>query len=369
MDEENELGMNLFLGDDYFDDDENLDQDPPVNESLDLEDVQDEDKEIKEETDEDENLEDVDGDTEDEDTDDKTDVNSSPPIYKSFASVLVEEGVLTSVDSSKLENVKTIQDVADLISEEIKSKELKDLTILQREAVEAFRSGVDVETFQRQKQTENQLDSITEDILIENEDLRKQLIFQDFVNQGFSEQKATRLTTRSFEADDDIEDAKEALENMKVGVKERFNEQVEFEKNQRIQQSKQKEEQQELIKKTILETEEPLKGIKLNQVARKQVLDTMMNPVSKNPSTNIEENALMKDQRENKDFAQRLYTVYSLSKGFTDFSYFGKKERSKTINELEKALKNNQHITTGGDPSFLDDANSSDFEIGDKLVF
>ena len=369
MDEE--LGMNVFdLGDDFYD--ENNIVDAPDNEGViqDTENALDAD-DIQEEPNEEEIPDGVVGDdTEDEESDENSDdTTSSPPLYKSLASYLQTEGVLTSVDSSKLEKVETIQDLADLIADEVKSKELSDLTDLQKQAVEAFRSGIDVEAFQKQKTVENNLDSITEDVINSDQELRSQLIYQDFINQGFSEQKAQRFTDLSIQADNDIDDAKEALENIKKGVKEKFEEEQKFKVSQKQKEQEEYNASQKLIEKTILETEEPLKGIKVNETVRKQILTTMMNPVSKNPNTGINENQLMKDQRENKDFSLRLYAAYALSKGFTDFSYFGKKERTNEIKNIEKALKNNQHVLQGGDASFLDDPNASDFEIGDKILY
>ena len=90
-----------------------------------------------------------------------------------------------------------------------------------------------------------------------------------------------------------------------------------------IQQSKQLIQQGTIkIKKQNLETEKPFKGLKINDNSRKKVLDTKFIPISKNPITGAEENALMRDQREDEDFSRKLYTVYTLTNGFKDFSYF-----------------------------------------------
>jgi hypothetical protein len=362
---EEELGMiNFDLGDEFYEEDSNPNQNEDDNIVVNT-------NEIIEELDEGNNLDEVvEDDTEDdEDIDENNDDTSSPPLYKSLASYLQTEGVLTSVDSSKLEKVETIEALAELINEEADARVLRNFTPLQQEAIEAFKNGVDVETFKQQKIVENNLDSITEDIINSDQELRSQLIYQDFINQGFSEQKAQRLTDRSVQADDDIEDAKEALENIKKGVKDRYVEEQTYKSTQKQKEQDDYVASQKLIEKNILETEEPLKGIKLNETARKQILTTMMNPVGKNPVTGVDENQLMKDQRENKDFSQKLYTVYTLSKGFTDFSYFGKKEKANEIKNIEKALKNNQHVLQGGDASFLDDPNASDFEIGNKILY
>ena len=49
--------------------------------------------------------------------------------------------------------------------------------------------------------------------------------------------------------------------------------------------------------------------------------------------------------------------------------YLNKDIVIKNIQDIEKALKNNQHVLQGGDASFLDDPNASDFEIGDKILY
>jgi galactitol-specific phosphotransferase system IIB component len=369
---EEELGMNLFLGDEFYDEQDDSLLDPNdnnevvVTDELDNEDIQNNDELV-----EDNNPEGVDEDDTDDGNDahEDTDVSSSPPLYKSLASVLHEQGVLTSVDSSKLEEVKTVQDLADLITAEVKAKELSDLTDLQRKAVEAYRSGIDVETFQQHAKATESLDAITAEELNSNQELRQQLIYQDLINQGFSEQKAERLTQRSIESDDDVEDAREALDNIRKGVKERFEQEVKYNNEVKAKAAEDQAKLQKQLEKRILETEEPFKGIKVNEITRKQILSTMMDPISKNPTTGVEENALMKDQRESEDFTQRLYAAYTLTKGFKDFSYFGKTERSKATSELEKALKNNQHIIAGGSETHLDDTNASDYDIGDTLVF
>lgn len=359
---EDNYGMNLFLDDEFFED-ENLEGLDPGNPG--------EDPVIEnEEIDEDENQDEVVEDTEDEDEPGQNDdTTSSPPLYKSLASHLYDKGILASVDSSKIESVKTPEDLEALVVEQMKANELKDLTPAQREAVEAFRDGVSVETFRQQKEVEFELESITDEAIENDESLRRQIIHQGFINKGYTEDKALKLTNRSFEVGEDLQDSKESLEDIKLSVKERFEQQKEYEKTVKIKNEEEKKKERETLESLILKTEEPFKGVKVNEVVRKKILETMFVPVGKNPVTGEDENALMKDQRENKDFSQKLYSVYALTKGFTDFSVFGKQEKTKTINELERALKNNQHVLTGGEPSFVDDPNASDYDIGDKLVF
>jgi len=358
---EENYGMNLFLDDEFFEDENLEDQNQEADEQSD---------ENIEEIDEDVNQDEVVEDTEEEDDQSQNDdTTSSPPLYKSLASHLYDKGILASVDSSKIESVKTPEDLEALVVEQMKINEFKDLTDIQKEALEAFREGVSVDTFKQQKEIESELNNITDNAIENDELLRRQIIHQGFINKGYSEEKAVKLTNRSFEVGEDLQDSKESLEDLKLNVKERFEQQKEYEKTVKIKNEEAKQKERENLEALILKTEEPIKGVKVNEVVRKKILETMFTPIGKNPITGEDENALMKDQRENKNFSQKLYTVYAMTKGFTDFSIFGKQEKAKMKNELERALKNNQHVLTGGEATHLDDPNATDYDIGDKLIF
>ena len=63
------------------------------------------------------------------------------------------------------------------------------------------------------------LNEVSEDKLkeetTEGEELRKRLIYQDYINRGFSQERATKEVKRSIDSGNDIEDAKEALNSNK----------------------------------------------------------------------------------------------------------------------------------------------------------
>jgi hypothetical protein len=75
--------------------------------------------------------------------------------------------------------------------------------------------GVEPDEVRKYESTINYLQGITEDVIADEtskgETLRKQLIFQDFLNRGYSKERATREVKKSFDSGSDIEDAKEAL--------------------------------------------------------------------------------------------------------------------------------------------------------------
>lgn len=308
--------------------------------------------------------------TEDEDDPSKDgDEAASPDLYKSFATVLQEKGVFTSVEPSKLDEIKDVEGLVSLVKEEISRHELEGLTDLQKQAIEAYREGVPVKMFDEQVKVENQLDSISEERIEEEEDLRRTLIFQEYKSKGYSEQKAEKLTNRSFDLNEDLEDAKSALDSLKASAKAEF--EVEKQKIADLQaaESAKATKEQEDLKNKIFNTNEVIKGYDISEIAKKKIYDDMMTPVSVNPENNKQENSLMKYQRENpQDFSHKLYYLFSVTNGFSDFSYFANKERSSSVNKLESAIRNSTHVKGGGDPSFLDDVNSSFLDIGDELV-
>lgn len=378
MEGDRNLGMELFdldLNDLNIDDEVQNREDDDLNLD-DQDDSQDDDDKDQggdgDDSDKDDDQEDVadkDKDTDEEDDPDSDDDASttSPDLYKSLVNVLAEEGVLTEVAEDK--EIKSVNDVIDLIKGEISRQEFADLNDLQREAVEAYRAGIPVEKFNKQKEIEFQLEGITDEVIAEDENLRKQLIFQEFKLKGFSDDKAQKLTERSFNADEDIEDAKSALQSLKTNLKERFNEEKEALEQEKLAKIEREKNQQKTIKEKVFKTDEIIKGYKINEGLKKKIYSEIYNPTNINPHNGKRENNLMKYQRENpEEFMHKLYYLFTVTKGFEDFEYFQNKEKTKGVRDLEDALKRSSHVRGGGDPSFLDDKDSFDFEIGDELI-
>jgi hypothetical protein len=70
------------------------------------------------------------------------------------------------------------------------------------------------------------LESLTEEDLADEsekgETLRKNLIYQDFVNRGYSKERAAKEVQKSLKGGTDIEDAKEALSSNKEFFQEQY---------------------------------------------------------------------------------------------------------------------------------------------------
>lgn len=375
MGEEDNLGMELFGLDVDFEDasaEEEIQDEENTEEEQHSEDTNDTADDNVDETTEESEEEDSEivaeeeENTEEEDTEsDDDDSNNSPNLYKSLTNILAEEGVLTEVTK----DVKNVDELVEAIKGEIKKQEFSDLNDLQREAIEAYRAGIPVERFNRQKEVEQRLDNINEEVIKADPALRRQLIYQEFKLNGFSDEKAERFTKRSFDTDGDIEDAIGALTTLKGDIRQKFLQEQEDIKEGEKERTLQEEKRQEKIKKQILETDEVFKGYKLNEGLKKKIYSEIYNPTGTNPDTGKKENELMKYQREQpEDFMHKLYYFWTATDGFKDLNYFKNKERTNGVKELEQALRESTHVSGGGSPSFVDDKNSYSFDIGEELV-
>ena len=117
---------------------------------------------------------------------------TSPNFYSSIANALRDDGIFTDLEDEQVNSVKTPADLRALIENQIKSG----FDERQRRIDEALDLGIEPSVIKQYEQTLKYLDSIDESsITDESEDgekLRKQLIYRDFLNRGFSESRAQR---------------------------------------------------------------------------------------------------------------------------------------------------------------------------------
>jgi hypothetical protein len=148
-------------------------------------------------------------------TSDKGGTSPKTNFYSSIASALKDEGILPDLDDEIVTNVKTPEDFAEAIEKQIQAK----FDARQKRIDDALNANVEPDEIRQYETTLNYLDSIKEDHISEEtekgEELRKRLIYQDFINRGYSKERASREVKKSFDSGTDIEDAKEALESNK----------------------------------------------------------------------------------------------------------------------------------------------------------
>ena len=296
------------------------------------------------------------------------DEQSSPQLYSTLASTLVEQGVLTSVDESSLKDIKSVDEFVEVMKSQIKAQEFADLTDTQKEILTGIREGASEDTVSRFKNAMTQLDAISNEMIESNEAVQKDLVYQDYLSKGFSKEKASMMVDRIAKLGVLKDDAAEAHTNLKKLVKERYDASKAADIENASKEDLKAEQDAEKLRKAILEANK-IMDVEVPEVTRKEVYAEMMKHVSINPVTKKPENALMKYQRENPtEFSQKLYYLWKATNGFQNTEHFGNKKASRTVKDLERAIKQSTHVAGGGDPSYSDDINTSLLDIDDIVL-
>ena len=279
---------------------------------------------------------------------------SSPKnnFYSSIAKAFAEEGIFPDLDDESASKIKTPDEFRDLIEDRIKSE----LDERQKRVDEALNAGVERSDIRKYENTISYLDSIKDETITseneEGEKLRKQLIYQDFVNRGYSQERATREVKKSFDAGTDIEDAKEALKSNLEFFQGQYDNLIEEAKAEEEKEIKQRKEQAEKLKKSILEDKEVFGELSIDKKTRQKIFDNISKPIYKDPNTGQIFTALQKYEMENRtDFLKNVSLVFTLTDGFKNLDGLikgkVKKEVKKGIRELENVLNNTARTSDG----------------------
>lgn len=294
-----------------------------------------------------------------EDTTSKEETGTSPKtnFYSSIASALKEEGILSALDEETLSKIQTPEDFAEAMENELKAK----LDERQKRIDEALQVGVEPDEVRKYEGTINYLNTITEDAISDEsangEKLRKQLIFQDFLNRGFSKERAQRETQKSFNSGSDVEDAKEALASNKEYFQQEYEDLIaEARAEGEAEKARTKKEAEEL-KKSILDEKEIFKGLELDKTTREKVYNSISKPVYKDPETGQYLTAIQKYERDNRqDFLKKIGLLFTMTDGFTNLDKLVKptatKQVKKSLRELEHTI-NTTRRNTDGSLSFI----------------
>ena len=133
--------------------------------------------------------------------------------YSSIANAMAEDGIFPNLDEETVGKADSAEALSDLIEAEVNAR----LDEKQQRVAKALENGVEPDSIRMYEGTLNRLHSIKDaDITAETpeaEQLRYQLITQDYLNNGYSREKADKMARRSIDAGNDIEDAKEALQS------------------------------------------------------------------------------------------------------------------------------------------------------------
>lgn len=290
---------------------------------------------------------------EEEDTQSEKDKGTSPKtnFYSSIASALKEEGIFPDLDDDTLNGIKTPEDFAEAVEKTVQAR----LDERQKRIDAALQADVEPDEVRRYEQTLANLDAIKEEYITDEtekgEKLRKNLIYQDFRNRGYSEARAKREVEKSFNAGTDIEDAKEALESNREYFSTQYQDLIkEAQEEAKKEQRKIKEEAAQL-KKSMLEDKEVFTGITLDKTTRQKAFDNITKPVFKTEDGEYL-TAIQKYEMDNPvEFRKYLSVLFTMTDGFKNIDGLVKgkvkKEVKQSLRELEHKLSSTTRNSSG----------------------
>lgn len=277
---------------------------------------------------------------------------TSPNFYSSIAKTFAEDGVFQDLNDEALSKVNDAESFIDLMEKQIQSK----LDEKQRRIDEALNAGIEPTQVQKFESNMKVLNSITDEAISEEgekgENLRKNIIYEDYIQKGFSKERAIKAVERSITAGTDIEDAKEALQSCKDQVTKAYNDAVKEAKEEKANEEKELREQAEALKKSILSDKKPFGDLELDKNTRQRVFDAISKPVFTDPETGDKLTAIQKFEADNhNDFMKYVGLTYVLTDGFKSLDGLVKskvkKEIGKGLKELEHTLNNTARNSNG----------------------
>jgi hypothetical protein len=298
------------------------------------------------------------------DTDDKAPANletqhdetSDAPFTVIFARDLVKQGLLSSFDEDKfLEDSKTLGDaeaLRSLIRNEIDTNleaAKSDLDAGYQEYLRLMTGGVPQETAGSLIELKTRFDKINVADLEkeDNTDLRKQILTDYFkLTTSMSDKKIEKLVQTSVDLGEDIDDAKEYLNNLKGLVKEQITAEEEQAKEQTRLQEEEDRRRIEILKDDINATGEIIAGVAINKQTKNQMFEAITKPVqdSKGRTTNA---IWAKRAEDPMFFDERLAYLYAT--GFFEkgkpWNKVAQVKTTKEISDLEKALAKQKNTT------------------------
>ena len=285
-------------------------------------------------------------------TPDRSGTSPKTNFYSSIASALKEDGIFQNLDNDKAKEIKDAESFAQAMRDEVTAQ----LDERQKRIDEALNAGIEPSEIQKYERTLNYLDSIKDENISDEseqgEQLRRQLIYNDFINRGYSKERAQREVKKSFDAGTDIEDAKESLKSNKEFFKNSYDSIVEEAKKAEEKEVEERKKDAETLKKNILEEEKVFGELQIDKATRQKVFDNISKPVYKDPETGELFTALQKYEMDNRlDFLKNVGLIYTLTDGFKNLDGLikgkVKKEVRKGLRELETTINNTARTSDG----------------------
>lgn len=284
--------------------------------------------------------------------DDSGGASPNENFYSSIADAMAEDGAFPNLDEETIKNATDAESFSKLFDMEVEAR----LDDAQKRIKKALENGVEPSDIRKYEGTIDFLSKVTEQQIAaedeRGEQLRKNLIYQDFLNKGMSPEKAQKLTERSIDQGNDVEDAKDALQSNMDYFQKEYGKLLKEAQEEAEEEAKERQKQTEKLKDSIMKDKTLMGDLEISADLRKKTLENISKPVYRDPETGEYLTALQKYQMENKaDFLKYVGLFMTLTNGFKDFESFMKgkvkQAEKKGLKKLEQTLNGTRRNTDG----------------------
>lgn len=286
-------------------------------------------------------------------TDEESDGTSpNDNFYSSIANALAVDGIFPNLDDETVKKAVDAETFSDLIEAEVNAR----FDEKQQRISKALENGVEPTDIKKYESTLDYINKITDAAIAEEsekgEQLRYNLIYQDFLNKGMSADKAKKYTDRTINAGTDVEDAKEALQSNKEYFSGEYNRLLQEAQQQADEDKAERSKQAKQLQTSLLKDKNLFGDMEISNDVRKKAFETVSKPVYRDPETGDYLTALQKYEIEHRaDFLKYTGLIFAMTNGFKDFDSFAKgkvkKEMRKGLRDLEKTLNNTSRSKDG----------------------
>ena len=274
--------------------------------------------------------------------------------FSSFAQALKGDGLFQFLDDEAVSKIVDAETFGEAFQNEIDAR-LDEET---RRYKEAIQNGMSPSVIAQYQNTIQRLENITDEQIDSDDEqganLRRTLLFRDFINRGFSEERAKKQVERIVSSGTDKDDAKDALESIKEYFKDKYQEQLDLNKQEAEAERQKVKREAEEFRKAVLEKDKLFEDIPIDKPTRKRAYEAMTRIVKTNEEGEQLTAVQLYADEHPVEFRTALGIVWALTDGFTKMGNLLQKSVNKKVNknlqEIESRLRNQGH--QGGSLSF-----------------
>lgn len=284
---------------------------------------------------------------------------SSSDLYSSLASFVYEQGLLPSMSADGLKDIKDV----DAFTKALRTEQEAQSKVL----LDEYIRSLDINSIGESRSIIDNVSQFDENYLKDNLHIAKELIKEDFKNQGLNENQISRIINKLVDLGDEdlVNEALTSKDSLIEIQRQNIETQKQNYERERAENIRKQEELQTKIKSSVYDSKSILEGYQATPALRDAVYKTMTTSVAEDANGN-QLNKFMKDRADDPiGFETRLYYAYVLTDGFKSIKNLGGSAKSSAVKDLEKTLKNT-NFKQDSTPAYVKDNNSyfgEDFEI------